>query len=354
MRVLLQHGYYPEHGSRDEWEIVEYYEKYLARSGVDVDVCNGGCADPCGYDIVHLFGLSAEGYQLSRAAADARVPVLATPLYWNDDYPIHYDLRRTPPPGEDPALRERSLSMKYFEKMMLLSRVRQEKYILESATLIFVSGRCEKMMLTRDFTLPGNKIIMAPVGVDLAMGAGRAEMFREKYGLSGFALCVGPIIKRKNQHQLIEITREKKLPLVLIGAGNGGENEYADYCRDIAHRNTHFFDELDPALLRSAYHAASVFVMPSLCELPGVPCLSAALAGCPVVVSERGTAWDYLGADASYCDPEDYHSIADAMDRAIAARPDGALKKNLLDHFSWGKVILLVSKIYRKVHSLKK
>ena len=353
MKIVMQHGHYPDDGSRDEWEIMEYYEKFFSQTGAEVVTYGQEPPDLAGCDIVHLFGMSAAAYNTCKEAVKAGIPVVATPLYWNDDYPIHYDLRHLPAAGEDPAIRERKLSMSYFRKMMLLTKVRQQKFVLDNAKFVFATGRCEKMLLARDFTLPDAKIVIMPVGVDLAMGMGKPELFLEKYGVEDFVLCVGQLMKRKNQHLLIDITREIDVPVVFSGPMDEND-EYMEYCRAIAHGQTHFLGELHPMMLKSAFHAARAFVLPGLSELPGVGCLGAALAGCPIAVTERGSAWDYLGPGVQYCDPEELDSVTYALDRALTADPNPDLKKQLLTKFSWGKVMVFMSKLYRKIVDAQK
>lgn len=353
MKIVLHHGYYPEIGTRDEAEIMECYWKYLSQTDADVQAYGDAEPDLAGADAVHLFGLSQRTYLTAKSAVAAGMPFVVTPLYWNDEYPIYYDLRKQDEISGEPPLRERKTGMEYFRKMMLLTRVRQQKYILENAAAILASGKCEKMLLCRDFNLPECKVAIMPVGVDLAMGMGKPDIFMERHGLRDFVLCSGPLLRRKNQHMLIDAAREQNLPLVLIMPAGGADGEYSDYCRTIAPEGTLFLTAPPQDVVRSAFHAARAFVQPGLSELPGVATLTAALAGLPIAVTDRGTTWDYLGPRVRYCEPDDLDSISEALQRALALGPDPNLKKELLLKYSWGKIVMIMIKLYRKLGALK-
>jgi glycosyltransferase involved in cell wall biosynthesis len=349
MKIVLHHGYYPEDGTRDEAEIMECYWKYLSQTDAEVQAYGDAAPNLSGADVAHLFGMSARTYGTAKAAADAGIPYVVTPLYWNDDYPIYYDLRNQDEIAGAPPIRERRTGMEYFRKMMLLTKVRQQKFILENAAIILASGKCEKMVLCRDFTLPDAKVAVMPVGVDLAMGMGKPDLFVKEYGMRDFILCAGPLLRRKNQHMLLEIARDHGMPVVLLMPAGSADSEYGEYCRTIAHDKTLFLTAPPPGVIKSAFHAARAFVQPSLSELPGVATLTAALAGLPIAVTDRGTTWDYLGPRVSYCEPDDMDSIAHALSRTLNLGPDPALKMELLTNNSWGKIIMVIIKLYRKL-----
>ena len=353
MKIVLHHGHYPEDGTRDEAEIMECYWRYLSQTDAEVQAYGDAEPDLNGADAIHFFGMSTQACQIARNAVDARIPFVVTPLYWNDEYPIYYDLRDMAAINGAPPVRERKTGMEYFRKMMLLSKVRQQKFILDNAGLIFASGKCEKMLLCRDFNLPEARVAVMPVGVDLSMGMGKPDVFVEKYGVKDFLLCVGPLLRRKNQHMMVDIAREQDMPLVLIMPGGSTDSEYSKYCHTMATDKTLFITAPEPQIFRSAFHAARAFVQPSHSELPGVATLTAALAGRPIAVTDHGTTWDYLGRHVQYCEPDDIDSITGALQRALAAGPDPALKKELLTQNSWGKIVMTMIKLYHKLATAK-
>jgi len=348
MKVAMQFGFHHEEGTRDERVIMEYFHQALVRSGADVAVLEEGDMDVSGYDLLHVFGLSANIHDLSREAAGRNIPVISTPFYWNEDYPVFYELDSLGRKAE-PHIREKSLTASYFQKRILSDRFRQEKFVLGNAALVLVSGKCERMQVARDYEVAENKILELPVGIDLFMGVGKPEPFKEKFGVENFVLCLGQLIPRKNQHLLIDITRDLEMPLVIAGPEATDGGQYETHCRDLAHGGVHFVGDIETQMLKSAFQAARMFALPSAFELPGMAYLAAAVAGLPIVATCRGAAWEYLGDQACYCDPGDTASVFDAVMKCSGAQPSGELKKKLLENFSWGKTAVLLIRLYQKI-----
>jgi glycosyltransferase involved in cell wall biosynthesis len=79
-------------------------------------------------------------------------------------------------------------------------------------------------------------------------------------------------------------------------------------------------DRVPAELVASAYHAAAVHVLPSWSEGAALANLEAAAAGCPLVVSDRSSEFEYFGDLAAYCNPADPDTIRDAIERQLDAR----------------------------------
>jgi glycosyltransferase involved in cell wall biosynthesis len=87
--------------------------------------------------------------------------------------------------------------------------------------------------------------------------------------------------------------------------------------------------------LASALAAARVVALPSWFETCGLACLEGAVAGCRVVVTNRGYTRDYFGQDASYCDPGDVDSIRQAILEAADAPVPERLRDRVLSAYTW-------------------
>jgi glycosyltransferase involved in cell wall biosynthesis len=95
----------------------------------------------------------------------------------------------------------------------------------------------------------------------------------------------------------------------------------------------HVPDEDLPGL----YAGARCFVLPSLYEGFGLPCLEAMACGTPVVASNAGALPDTCGGAALLVDPSDPTAIADAVERAIGddrLRAAGLVRAGM---FSWDR-----------------
>ena len=65
------------------------------------------------------------------------------------------------------------------------------------------------------------------------------------------------------------------------------------------------------------YAGARAVVLPSLDEGFGLPALEAMSAGIPVIVSNRGSLPEVVGAAGVMVDPEDVDGWTDALDRIV-------------------------------------
>jgi glycosyltransferase involved in cell wall biosynthesis len=166
--------------------------------------------------------------------------------------------------------------------------------------------------------------------------------------MKDFLLGVGRICRRKNQLNLIRAARRLKLPLVLIGPLNDS-NYYQECRREAVGQKVLFIDTLTPPELASAYAAAKVHALVSWYDTPGLVSLEAALAGCTIVSTNRGSAREYFGELAYYCNPDDLDSIIEAIANAWKTEKDFRLQQLVLENYTWEKTAELTYKAYRMI-----
>ncbi|HEY8584830.1 MAG TPA: glycosyltransferase family 1 protein, partial [Capillimicrobium sp.] len=95
---------------------------------------------------------------------------------------------------------------------------------------------------------------------------------------------------------------------------------------------------VDDALLPALYAGARAFVLPSLHEGFGLPCLEAMAAGAPVVASDRGALPETCGGAALLVEPRRPDLIAEALVAACEDETHGRLRAAGLARaagFSW-------------------
>ena len=92
-------------------------------------------------------------------------------------------------------------------------------------------------------------------------------------------------------------------------------------------------DEQLPGL----YAGAQCFVLPSLYEGFGLPCIEAMACGTPVVASSAGALPETCGDAALLVDPDDPSAIADAVARAIGDERLRAAGLRRAAQFSWDR-----------------
>lgn len=279
----------------------------LTRSGVDVALYNQWEPQLGWAEVVHYFSVFGGSSVFCNYVKAKGLPLAISPVLWprgdTSGYPMD-----------------------------------EIRWLLNQADILFPNSRIEAEALSEVFSIPIEKFHVTYNGIDdlfLADDQPSPELFRKKFEIEGpFALCVGNIENRKNQIRLAEAAARLKLKTLLIGnvrdqnfleqtlkAGQG----YVRYLGSIPHH--------DP-LLRSAYRACDVFVLPSTLETPGLAALEAAAMGAKVVVTEVGATREYFEDGAMYVSPLSVNSIASELDGALAQAARPQLRERVRN-FSW-------------------
>jgi len=308
-------------------------------------------------DVVHAFNLTLahQWRKILEEAKRARVAAALSPIFWD---PSDYEERGggVPPwkrmvlkamsPIEsgipDPVFGNRFKSFKYNARYRKLLAV-----ALEQADLLLPNSEAELRLLRSSFPCNG---LMRVVRNACRAGHGAAPP-------SGnipdrFILCVGRIERRKNQLSLIRAMNGMGLPLVLAGGLNPSERNYARDCRREARAlriRLVETGELAWKDLQPLYSSALAHVQPSWYETPGLSSLEAAAAGCPVVCTRVGSAQEYFGGLASYCDPSAAASIRAALLSALETPPPKSRLIERMRAFSWIKAAKETLDAYREL-----
>lgn len=151
-----------------------------------------------------------------------------------------------------------------------------------------------------------------------------------------FLLSAGRIEPRKNQLALIEALQGFELPLVIVGAPGP---MHADYYRRVQRAAAAADTLLLPARAREELYAlyarCEAHIAPAWYETPGLVSLEAAAAGARVVTTDRGSTREYFGDLATYLDPGDKASMRRAVEQVLARPKDEALRKHVVQSFTW-------------------
>ncbi|HBE77404.1 MAG TPA: glycosyltransferase [Firmicutes bacterium] len=334
MKVLLQNrNSYLNSIAGDGIQILKTQE-YLRKLQVEAEITSDPEADLAKYDLVHLFNLMPveEIWPLFHNAFRQKKKIVLSPIFWN--------------PNEFLSQSDGTAGLKsWWETSMEL----RQKLLL-GVDLMLPNSLLELAVLKKHFQrLPAAQIVVN--GVDRLFCHAKPDQFRRKYHGRDFILSVGRICRRKNQLALIKAARALKLPLVLIGPLNDGLY-YQECRRASAGADVKFFDCLSQPELSSAYAAARVHALVSWYDTPGLVSLEAALACCAIVTTIRGSAKEYFGNLAYYCNPNSSESIQRALRNAWVAPENLQLKTQVFKNYIWEKTAEQTLRGYRTVLSV--
>ena len=240
--------------------------------------------------------------------------------------------------------------------------------VLEDAAAIICYGRREYELTAERF--PNSRVELFPHGVRAERFArGDGVAFRQAHQLPHDAcvlLSMARIDPQKDQRLAIRGLRqllsfEPKAHLVLMGPVSDGE--YAELLlREIDEcglgKRVHFVPGVtpdDPTLV-DAFHAADVFVLPSMHEVFGIVVLEAWATGLPVVASDVGGIQSLVrdGRDGLLFEPGDVEGFVQCCrtmlhDRELADRVRIDARDRVEQEFSWARITERLIGLYEEV-----
>jgi glycosyltransferase involved in cell wall biosynthesis len=230
----------------------------------------------------------------------------------------------------------------------------EQRKILQRVNLI-PNSNYELDQLRHWFDLPELGGHVVPLGIDAEFWS-RAPIGIDDTMLamqSGFALQVGRIETRKNQIGLLRALLHDQVPIVLLGrkSPHAYEAPYVRACEELAAKrgNVHFVEWLPLEALPALYAAASVHVLPSWSELPGLVTLEAAACGCRVVSTSFSPIREYLHDDVWCCRPDKTGSVAQAVQKARRSPMPLGLQSKVLDTLTWHRSSLRLAAVYQSL-----
>lgn len=173
----------------------------------------------------------------------------------------------------------------------------------------------------------------------------------------GFVLVVGTLEPRKNIPMLLKVYKRLRtdhhitVPLVLVGSRGWLDAEIFQTIEQLGlGDHVHHLSGLTDWQLAHLYRAAGVLAFPSSYEGFGLPALEAMHAGCPVVVSNRGSLPEVVGEAGVMREPDDVDGWVEALRRVLSDR-DYARSLQIAglkqaQRFSWAKTAAATLAVY--------
>jgi glycosyltransferase involved in cell wall biosynthesis len=319
-------------------------KEFLTKERVNVSLFNQWKDKLQDYDILHNFGLSKNCYDLINLASN-KISIIITPIY---SWP---SLRFAIKSG---VTLKHKINLSVYALMNnnhFLNKFTVVKKMLEKASKILPDSKAEANLLIKTYKINKDKFHPVPNGVDEGFYKASKKEFVKKFDLDDFVLYVGRIESRKNVLTLIKIMNTSNLPLVIIGDNPPQSRGYYDLCKKIAKKNIYFLGKMnhESSLLKSAYAASKVVVLPSWLETPGLSALEGGLAGSNIVITSRGSAHEYFKDSAYYINPFNKNDIKNKILKAFDEEKNKELKEHIRKNFVWDKVAKEVKEMYESV-----
>jgi glycosyltransferase involved in cell wall biosynthesis len=215
----------------------------------------------------------------------------------------------------------------YFAKESFLNRIRVHiaRFIIPRANAIrVVSERIKESLLTIDCLLAPVSVLPILVEKQTAEEIAPEKDLRKKYPQFDFrALIISRLAPEKNIGSAISAMAEiaknnPKAGLIIVGDGPEGAYLKKLVVRLGLQKNIIFEGWQDD--LFSYYKTADVFILPSLYEGYGMAAAEAALARCPVIMTDVGCAGDAIkdGQNGLIVPVGDTGALARAIQKVVS------------------------------------
>jgi hypothetical protein len=243
------------------------------------------------YDVIHVIGASHGNHTVVEMAAACGVPVVVTPLVssaWTA--------------GRGQRARFSGHWLSRLAGRDIQSGYTQVRCALDCATVVVLQSNAERSAVAAAFLTPPAKLRVLGQGVDQALFAADATLFRQRTGQRGeFALMAGPITPANDHLKVAAALYDMAVPLFVTGPSHPRDDAYLHKLRsapgvrllgDLCHQ---------PQLRASLFAAANFLVLPpgaAACRQSAHGALEALAAG-TAVLADRASAHALPDSDAA-------------------------------------------------------
>ena len=331
--------------------------EFLTKLNVNVDITTNNLSEIANYDIIHVFNLMrpTEATIAVRKAKKHRKKIVFSSIFW--DFSEFNSIGRN-----NNRLYKMLNFLPLFSQEKLKDFIRlKDSNIPVHTILSSLLTDYKKTLRSVDLFLPnsdseGKQVCKflgfdAPVltvfnGIDAGVFNFQSAN-RKKIGV--YCARIDP---RKNHLNLFKGYSSSKIEL--YGKIGNLHASYHRYLNDINPGNYDFCGEVAHNNLAAQLNRADFHVMPSWLETPGLAQLEAAACGCKIISTDRGSARDYFGTYATYCNPADPTDIA----LKVQTARDGSVNRKelsefIIDKFSWSVAAEQTKRAYEFVLEAK-
>jgi len=319
----------------------------LRALGVSVEECFG---EPTGEqvegpDLVHLFNLQTPEFTLRMAERCASKPVALSTIYW--DFGAAQLVARSAKWSLVARLIGRRSALKLAQKRVegaARAERDQLRSILERAQVWLPNSVAEIEHLRR-LGASDRPTQVVPNAVDPAR-FDPAKIHPAPEGLTskGYLLIAARVEPDKNQLALCRALTGTGIPVALCGGAPD-----AEYLRQCEALGAVYLGPLHGEALIAAMSHAKVHALPSFRETPGLANLEAAALGCAIVSTQEGSAREYFGEAAHYCDPARQDTIRKAVLAAWSSSVAPSLSERIRTTYTWERAAEATLRAYQLI-----
>jgi glycosyltransferase involved in cell wall biosynthesis len=251
------------------------------------------------FDIIHLWGVGTQNYQVIDWAKKSRKAIVATVLL-----PYHDTMRS---------------KLGYYYRFFQIKKLIHYYKIIDK---IIVVNNLQLKVLKRYYKVPSSKIEIIPHLIENKYFEIPNFNFSKKYSIDNYVLCTGNISSRKNQYNLTLACINLNLNLVLIGNVLDGEIVYGAKLETLVNQNKNilWIRELQSGSeeLVSAYYNCKIYALPSKSETQPISALEAIATRKPLILMDRKYAYQSFYKGATLCKSPSVKDIEKALTKVLS------------------------------------
>ena len=192
---------------------------------------------------------------------------------------------------------------------------------------------------------------LIPIGISIEELDQVDDRFVQMTRLKDYILCVGRLEDLKNQIRILRAVENLTTPIVFIGQPNPNHGGYVrKFKRLIRNKpHIHWFENLDRSIVLSAMKSAKVHILASFIETTGLSNLEAGYLGANIVSTQNGYSREIFKHMIDYCDPEDTHSIGQALKRALDRNRGSILREYIARRYTETQCALKHDRFYGRI-----
>ena len=307
----------------------------LCDKGVTVDYFNPFSSKVIDYDLMHVFMLEEENYNLIRYCKEKHVPVVISTI------------------TSLSAGKKIDIYKKIINRLHLSTTYQRIIYSAELADALIVETPKEASFIERHFGIDKNKIHVIANGVETFV-PGDNSIYNEIGEIGDYVLHIGRFDKNKNQLNVIKALRNTNIPLVLIGGPSEKSEDYFNECKRLAEGSNNIiflgWVDHDSSLFKSAITHANTLILSSYNETFGLVILEGAMAGLNIAASSQLPILDFESMKTvSRFNPSQPKSIYEAIECSFKRPKSNALKEAVIREFSWESIIDAHIALYNQI-----